>query len=81
VEVTVAGVRLHYRAAGDPAAPTLVIGGGPTSHVPQDELARLAERLPAGRFVTIPAGHLIHTERPARFLAAVTPFLQLSRND
>ncbi|KUJ65515.1 alpha/beta hydrolase [Streptomyces albus subsp. albus] len=59
----------------DITAPTLVIGGGPTSHFPQELLADLAERLPDARLVTIDAGHLVHATRPAEFLAEVRAFL------
>ncbi len=71
-------------AAPDPAwwddlagidVPTLVIAGGPESHIPQDGLAELANRVPGGRLVTIPAGHRIHTNRPVEFAAAVRAFL------
>lgn len=63
-------------AAGLPGitAPVLVVGGGPASHVPQERLARMAELIPAGRFLTIDAGHLVHRERPAEFLAALRDF-------
>ncbi|WP_336048769.1 alpha/beta fold hydrolase [Streptomyces sp. CA2R101] len=73
------------RNAPDPAwwdapakvtAPTLVIGGGESSHIPQDHLADLVERIPDARLVTVEgAGHLVHEERPGEFLAAVTSFL------
>ncbi|UKY48687.1 alpha/beta fold hydrolase [Streptomyces inhibens] len=57
-------------------APTLVIGGGPTSHVPQAHLAEMADRIPDARLVTVEgAGHLVHEERPGAFLAAVNSFL------
>jgi pimeloyl-ACP methyl ester carboxylesterase len=55
--------------------PTLVIGGGPDSHIPQGLLADLVRRLPDARLVTIPAGHLVHRNRPAGFLTAVRTFL------
>ena len=55
--------------------PTLIIAGGDTSHVPQDQLADLAKRIPDARLVTIKAGHQVHTTRPAEFLAAVRKFL------
>ncbi|SED96790.1 alpha/beta fold hydrolase [Streptomyces sp. TLI_105] len=55
-------------------APTLVIAGGPTSHIPQDQLSGLADRIPAARLVTIETGHLVHSTRPAEFLAAVREF-------
>jgi len=56
--------------------PTLIIAGGPDSHVPQDLLAELAERIPDCRLITIPAGHHVHAERPEEFVAAVRAFLQ-----
>jgi pimeloyl-ACP methyl ester carboxylesterase len=51
--------------AGDPAAwdhlgmitaPTLLIGGGPQSHIPQDRLAAVADRIPSCELITIAAG-------------------------
>src|SRR5437763_1002511 len=56
-------------------APTLVVAGGPDSHLPQDQLAALAARIPHGRLVTIPAGHLVHAAQPAAFLSALHGFL------
>ncbi|MET7937366.1 alpha/beta hydrolase [Streptomyces sp. NPDC005322] len=56
-------------------APTLVIGGGPTSHIPQELLAEMAERIPDCRLVTIDAGHLVHERCPEEFLTAVEVFL------
>jgi pimeloyl-ACP methyl ester carboxylesterase len=55
--------------------PTLVIGGGPDSQIPQELLAELADRIPDATFVTIAAGHHIHRNRPADFTAAVRDFL------
>ncbi|MBA2947515.1 alpha/beta fold hydrolase [Streptomyces himalayensis] len=55
--------------------PTLLVGGGPTSLIPQDHIAVLADRLPDTRLVTIDAGHLVHETRPKEFLAAVEAFL------
>jgi pimeloyl-ACP methyl ester carboxylesterase len=69
---------------GDPAAweglaaitaPTLLIGGGPASHIPQDMLAAAAARIPRCDLVTIPAGHDVHTARPAEFASAVLGWL------
>jgi pimeloyl-ACP methyl ester carboxylesterase len=57
------------------AVPTLVIAGGPDSHVPQDLLGEAAARVPHGRLVRIPAGHHVHRTRPADFVAAVREFL------
>ena len=56
-------------------APTLVIAGGPDSHVSQDRLADMAALVPGGKLITIPAGHLVHATRPSRYLSAVTEFL------
>ncbi|MEU0387791.1 alpha/beta fold hydrolase [Streptomyces chartreusis] len=55
--------------------PTLLIGGGPTSLIPQEQIDALAERLPDARRVTIDAGHLVHEAQPREFLAAVAEFL------
>lgn len=48
-------------------APTLIIGGGPDSHVPQAKLAETAALIPRCDLVTIPAGHYVHTARPQEF--------------
>ncbi|MEV4543706.1 alpha/beta fold hydrolase [Micromonospora echinaurantiaca] len=56
-------------------APTLVVAGGPSSHLPQDQLARMAARLPAGQLVTIDAGHAVPASRPVEFAATVRAFL------
>jgi pimeloyl-ACP methyl ester carboxylesterase len=55
--------------------PTLLIGGGPSSPIPQDQIAALAELLPDARHITVDAGHLVHETRPKDFLAAVEAFL------
>lgn len=58
-------------------APALVIGGGSTSPVPQDLLAKAAELMPRATLVTIEgAGHTVHQARPKEFLAALAPFLR-----
>ncbi|MFF1720675.1 alpha/beta fold hydrolase [Streptomyces sviceus] len=56
--------------------PTLLIGGGPTSVIPQEEVALLASVIPDARLVTLGGGHLVHEARPAEFLAALVPFLE-----
>ncbi|KPC60906.1 alpha/beta fold hydrolase [Streptomyces chattanoogensis] len=67
---------LWWDALEQISAPTLVIGGGPTSPVPQHHLAEMADRIPDARLVTVEGGgHLVHEERPGEFLAAVTSFL------
>lgn len=55
--------------------PTLLIGGGPSSLIPQEQIAALADTLPDARRLTIDAGHLVHEVRPEEFLAAVEEFL------
>jgi 3-oxoadipate enol-lactonase len=56
-------------------APTLVVAGGPDSHVSQERLADMTALIPGGQMITIPAGHLVHAAQPARFVPAVTAFL------
>jgi dienelactone hydrolase len=61
-------------------APTLVIGGGSTSPVPQQLLTELAGLVPDATLVTIEgAGHAVHRTRAAEFLATVRPFLERIR--
>ncbi|MFI8962902.1 alpha/beta fold hydrolase [Streptomyces sp. NPDC053493] len=55
-------------------APTLILGGGERSHLRQEELAWMADRIADARLVTIDAGHLIHHTRPREFLAALREF-------
>jgi esterase len=56
--------------------PTLIIGGGSTSHVPQQLLADAAELIPDARLVTLEgAGHTTHRTQPERFTAEVRAFL------
>jgi pimeloyl-ACP methyl ester carboxylesterase len=57
------------------SAETLVLGGGPASHIPQDRVAELARRIPRARIETIRAGHLIHHTEPAAFTEAALRFL------
>jgi pimeloyl-ACP methyl ester carboxylesterase len=54
---------------------TLLISGGPASHIPPRPLAEAARSIPHSRIVTIAAGHRVHSRRPEQFLAAVMPFL------
>ncbi|MFJ9576668.1 alpha/beta fold hydrolase [Streptomyces sp. NPDC101191] len=60
---------------GKISAPTLIVGGGASSHLPQDQVARLAELVQDGLLMTIKGGgHLVHANRPAKFLAAIRKF-------
>jgi pimeloyl-ACP methyl ester carboxylesterase len=53
-----------------------VIADGADSHLPQERIAEVTGRFPEGRFLTLPAGHRVHTTRPADFCAAVEEFLK-----
>lgn len=64
-----------WAALADLRTPTLLIAGGPESHLDQDLIARMAARMPAARLQTIEAGHPVHTTRPAEFVTAVRNFL------
>jgi pimeloyl-ACP methyl ester carboxylesterase len=55
--------------------PTLIVAGGPESHLPQPEMARMAAKIPSCHLLTIPVGHSIHRSAPAEFTAAVESFL------
>ena len=56
--------------------PTLVLGGGSTSHVPQDLLADAVRLIPDARLVTLEgAGHTAHRTQPERFAGEVRAFL------
>jgi pimeloyl-ACP methyl ester carboxylesterase len=58
-------------------APTLVIGGGSTSPVPQQLLGKLACLVPDATLVTVEgAGHAVHRTRPVEFPGAIWPFQQ-----
>ena len=58
------------------SAETLVLGGGPDSHIAQDRVTELARRIPRARIETIRAGHLIHRTEPATFTEVALRFLQ-----
>lgn len=55
--------------------PILVIGGGPSSFVPQEHLDELATTVARSARVTIDAGHLVHATKPSEFLAELRAFL------
>ncbi|MFO0724729.1 MAG: alpha/beta hydrolase [Myxococcota bacterium] len=57
-------------------APTLILGGGPLSHIPESWSLELAATIARSRFLRIPAGHFIHKRKTAEFLAEVGPFLE-----
>ncbi|MDQ0770177.1 3-oxoadipate enol-lactonase [Pseudarthrobacter defluvii] len=55
--------------------PTLLVGGGNGSHIPQELLAEAAELIPDCALVTLEAGHNVHAAAPHQFLNAVTGWL------
>lgn len=57
------------------SASTLLVGGGPDSHIPQEKLQAVAERIRDCVLVTIPTGHHVHATRPAAFADAVFSWL------
>jgi len=64
-----------WRQLGDIEVPTLVLAGGEESHIDQDQMARMAERIPDATVMTIGGGHHVHTTRPDDFVVAVNRFL------
>ncbi len=56
--------------------PVLVLAGDASDYVAPADHARFRALFPAARFGTIAAGHWLHAENPAAFLAAVTAFLE-----
>ncbi|HEX8498017.1 MAG TPA: alpha/beta hydrolase [Actinomycetales bacterium] len=59
----------------DITAPTLVIGGGATSHIPQELLADVCAAVPDCTLITIDAGHDVHEVEPDAFARAVLDWL------
>jgi pimeloyl-ACP methyl ester carboxylesterase len=58
--------------------PALLVGGGPSSPVPQELLARAGAMMPNALLATVEgAGHLVHATKLPEFLALVEPFLAL----
>ena len=56
-------------------APTLLIHGGPDSHVPGYRLEEMARLIPDCRLVTLPVGHRVHLSAPDPFAELVLIFL------
>ncbi|MFI5916181.1 alpha/beta fold hydrolase [Dactylosporangium sp. NPDC051541] len=56
-------------------APSLVLSGGPKSHIPPASLEAVAAAIPVAELVTIPVGHRIHSTAPEEFAAVVLRFL------
>lgn len=54
----------------------LVLAGDSSEYILPAHHARFRALFPAARFATIPAGHWLHAENPAAFLAETTAFLE-----
>jgi pimeloyl-ACP methyl ester carboxylesterase len=61
--------------SGSYAGPTLVLAGSHSPYIRPEHHALFRALFPAARFATIAAGHWLHAENPADFLAAVRDFL------
>jgi pimeloyl-ACP methyl ester carboxylesterase len=70
-----AGLTRWWTHLPEITAPTLLIGGGLTSHIPQDLLVEVSTLVPDCTLVTIPVGHNIHESAPEQFLGAITNWL------
>src|SRR5579862_5105405 len=58
------------------ACPTLIVRGGESDVFHEEDGIRLAERLPDGRFVTVPrAGHTVQGDNPKDLVAELRRFL------
>ena len=64
-----------WEALGAIAVPTLLVAGGPSSHVPQERLDEVAARIPDCTMVTIDGGHHVHRAEPEAFTGAVLGWL------
>ena len=67
--------RQSWPALATITAPTLIIAGGPASHVPQELLGEVAERIPECTLVTIPVGHNVHAAASDQFIEVVERWL------
>lgn len=55
---------------------TLFIGGADSNYIQKKDIGKIRVNFPKAEFEFIErAGHLVHVEQPARFLAVVTKFL------
>lgn len=56
-------------------APTLLLWGGSTSHVPGHRLEEIATLIPTSELITIDVGHRVHNNQPEEFARIVLDFL------
>jgi pimeloyl-ACP methyl ester carboxylesterase len=62
-------------------APTLLLSGGPRSHIAPARLAEVAALIPRCDLVTVPVGHRIHSTAPEDFQDTVLNFLGAAVRD
>ncbi|MEV5966854.1 alpha/beta hydrolase [Kribbella sp. NPDC051952] len=68
-----------WAGLADLTAPTLLLAGGPKSHLDQSRFALVADVLPDAKVTTIEAGHRIHSHAPEQWLASAREFLAFKR--
>jgi pimeloyl-ACP methyl ester carboxylesterase len=64
-----------WTALASIAAPTLVISGGPRSHIAEHTLEQIVREIPQAELATIPVGHRVHSLATDRFATLVATFL------
>lgn len=67
--------RRWWRLLPEITAPTLLVGGGPTSTIPQELLVEVSGLIPECTLVTMPTGHDVHATRPGEFADVVLGWL------
>ncbi len=55
--------------------PTLLVAGGGNSHIPQEDLEKVARRIPQADLVHFDVGHFVHRNQPAEFADTVLAWL------
>jgi pimeloyl-ACP methyl ester carboxylesterase len=66
----------YWQDVGQVACPTLVVRGAFSDVLTEEAAARLANRLPDGRLVTVEnAGHTVQGDNPAGLITVLRPFL------
>ncbi len=66
----------YWKHLPEITAPTLLVGGGSTSHIPQDLLVDVSRAVPDCSVVTIPVGHDVHESKPDLFAKTVLNWLE-----
>lgn len=72
--------RQWWPGLADITAPTLLIGGGPTSSIPQSLLVEVAHLVPVCTLVTIDAGHNIRQSQPKEFSDVIDGWLSTTES-